>query len=74
MSHRAPVRGADADTDKRLALKLAGAAARREDVAESSRDNAIRFARDSGASVAEIADATGLDEAAVGRIVGHRAS
>jgi hypothetical protein len=69
MSHRAPVRGADAETDKRLALRLAGSAAQREDVAESSRDNAIRFAAESGASVSEIAGATGLDEVAVERIV-----
>lgn len=70
MSHRAPVRAADAGTDKRAALRLAASAARRQDVARSSRDNAIRFAADSGASAGEIALAAGLEELEVERVLG----
>jgi len=74
MSHRAPVRAADADIDKRVALKLAASAAHRQDVASSSRDNAIRFAADNGASKEEIALATELEESAVERILGRPVS
>lgn len=74
MSHRAPVRAADADTDKRGALKLAASAAHRKDVATLSRDNAIRFAAQSGASAAEIAQATGLQETVVERIIDRPSS
>lgn len=65
VSHPAPVRQADAETDKRVALKLAQAAAKKPEVAETTRDNAVRFAAEQGASVGEIAVSTGLSEDAV---------
>lgn len=69
MAQRAPTRPADAEGDKRRAVKLAANAAQRADVAEMSRDNAIRFASQSGASLREIADATGLGHMTVKRII-----
>lgn len=67
MSYSAPVRQADAETDKRAALKLAEAAARKADVTETTLDNALRFAAEQGASAREIAACTGLPEDNVSR-------
>ena len=69
MSHPAPIRSSDPETDKRAALKLAAAAAHKAGVAESSRDNAIRFAAEHGASLREIAAGTGLSHTTVKRIL-----
>ena len=69
MSHPAPTRHADTETDKRAALKLATAAAHKADVAESTRNNAIRFAAEQGASLREIAAGTGLSHMTVKRIL-----
>ena len=65
----APARPADTEGDKRRVLKLAASAARRADVAQSSRNNAIRFAADAGASLREIAAATGVPHMTVKRII-----
>ena len=69
MSRNAPTRAADLEGDKRRALKLAATAAHRADLAETSRNNAIRFAADAGASLREIAAATELPHMTVKRIV-----
>jgi DNA invertase Pin-like site-specific DNA recombinase len=55
--------------DKRRALRLAGNAARRAGLAETTRNNAIRFAAENGASLREIADATGVPHMTVKRII-----
>ena len=60
MNRNPPTRVADAEGDKRRALKLAATASQRSDLAETSRNNAIRFAADAGASLREIAAATDL--------------
>jgi hypothetical protein len=64
-----PTRPVDSDGDKRRALKLAASASQRASITQSTRDNAIRFAADSGASLREIAAATGLDHMTVKRII-----
>ena len=69
MSHGAPTRPVDPEGDRRLALRLAARAAERADVAETTRNNAIRFASDAGASLREIAGATGLDHMTAKRII-----
>lgn len=69
MSHAAPQRPRDPEGDKKRALMLAKRAAERSGVAEESRNNAIRFASSEGASLREIADATGLGHMTVKRIV-----
>ncbi|MGH3848446.1 MAG: hypothetical protein ACRDRT_01880 [Pseudonocardiaceae bacterium] len=74
MSHPATKRHADSETDKRVALKLAAAAAQRADVAEATRNNAIRFAADQGGSLREIAAGTGLSHMTVKRILDRSAS
>ncbi len=74
MSHPAPIRHADPETDKRAALKLAGSASHKADVADSTRNNAIRFAADHGASLREIAASTGLSHMTVKRILERSAS
>jgi DNA-binding NarL/FixJ family response regulator len=72
MSRNPPTRAADPEGDKRRALKLAATASQRADVAQTSRNNAIRFAADSGASLREIAAATELSHMTVKRIVDHQ--
>jgi len=52
---------------------LARRAAERSDTAEESRNNAIRFASREGASLREIADATGLGHMTVKRIIDRQA-
>ena len=74
MSHPAPIRRADPETDKRAALKLAAAASNKADVAESTRNNAIRFAAEQGASLREIAASTGLSHMTIKRILERSAS
>jgi hypothetical protein len=69
MSRNPPIRVADPEGDKRRALKLAAAAAHRADLAETSRNNAVRFAADAGASLREIAMVTELPHMTVKRIV-----
>jgi hypothetical protein len=69
MSRNPPTRVADIDGDKRRALKLAATAAHRADLAETSRNNAIRFAADTGASLREIAAVTELPHMTIKRIV-----
>lgn len=69
MSRKPPSRMADPEGDKRRALKLAAAASHRSDLAEVSRNNAIRFAADTGASLREIAAATELPHMTVKRII-----
>lgn len=69
MSRNPPTRAADPDGDKRRALRLAASAAHRADLAETTRNNAIRFAADSGASLREIATATELPHMTIKRIV-----
>jgi DNA invertase Pin-like site-specific DNA recombinase len=59
----------DAEGTKRRALKLAAHAASRADVAEKSKANAIRFASQCGASLREIAEATGVPHVTVKRII-----
>ena len=71
MSHPAPVRRADAETDKKAALRLALAAVAKPDVARETRDNALRFAAEQGASIGEIAAGTGLSEDAVKQTLGQ---
>ena len=63
------VRAADPEGDKRRALKLAATASHQADLAETSRNNAIRFAADAGASLREIATVTALAHMTVKRIV-----
>ena len=65
----APNRPVDLEGDKRRAIKLAAHAARRVDVAETARTAAIRFAAAHGASLREIAEATGLGHMTVKRII-----
>jgi hypothetical protein len=75
MTRNPPTRAADPEGDKRRALKLAATAAHRADLAETSRNNAIRFAADAGASLREIATITELPHMTVKRIVDrHRES
>ena len=69
MSRNPPTRAADPEGDTRRALRLAASAAHRADLAETSRNNAIRFAADAGASLREIAAATELPHMTVKRIV-----
>jgi hypothetical protein len=69
MNRNPPIRVADAEGDKRRALKLAATASQRSDLAETSRNNAIRFAADAGASLREIAAATDLPHMTIKRIV-----
>jgi DNA invertase Pin-like site-specific DNA recombinase len=72
MSRSAPTRMADPEGDKRRALRLAATAAHRADLAEASRNNAIRFAADAGASLREIAAATELPHMTVKRIISRQ--
>jgi hypothetical protein len=69
MSRTPPVRAADPEGDKRRALRLASTSAHRAGVAETSRNNAIRFAAEVGASLREIAAATELPHMTVKRII-----
>jgi DNA invertase Pin-like site-specific DNA recombinase len=69
MSRNPPSRMTDPEGDKRRALKLAATASHRADLAETSRNNAIRFAADAGASLREIAAATELPHMTVKRIL-----
>lgn len=69
MNRNPPTRAADPEGDKRRALKLATTATQRSDLAETSRNNAIRFAADAGASLREIAAATELPHMTIKRIV-----
>jgi hypothetical protein len=69
MSRNPPTRVADPEGDKRRALKLAATAARRANLSETSRNNAVRFAADAGNSLREIAAATELPHMTVKRIV-----
>ena len=57
------------EEDVRRALRHAGRVAAKVDVAERERDGAIRFASETGASLREIAEATGLGHMTVKRIV-----
>jgi hypothetical protein len=61
------------EADKKAGLRLASAAARKQDLATSSRDNAIRFAYESGNSLREIAEVTGLGHSTIKRIVDRTA-
>ena len=72
MSRNPPTRAADPEGDKRRALKLAATASQRAGLAETSRNNAIRFAADAGASLREIAAVTDLPHMTVKRIVDHQ--
>jgi hypothetical protein len=74
MAHPAPTRRPDPEADKRRALRLASSAARRADAAAQTRTNAIRFAADAGASLREIADATGLSAMTVKRTIDRAGS
>jgi DNA invertase Pin-like site-specific DNA recombinase len=69
VAHAAPIRQPDPDGDKRRALRLAGTAAARADVAEQTRANAVRFAAECGASLREIAGVTGMSTMTVKRII-----
>ena len=69
MSRKPPSRAADPEGDKRRALKLAATASHGAGLAQTSRNNAIRFAADAGASLREIATATELPHMTVKRIV-----
>ncbi|HSS11219.1 MAG TPA: helix-turn-helix domain-containing protein [Acidimicrobiales bacterium] len=65
-------RWADADTagrDKRNMLRLAAKAAQKADLSERAKDNAIWMAHESGASLREIAEATGIPHVTIKRIV-----
>lgn len=64
-----PRRHSDPDGDKRRALKHAAVTVNRLDKAEQARTAAIRFAADCGASLREIADATGIPHMTVKRIL-----
>lgn len=74
MSHAAPQRPNDPEGDKRRALMLAKRTAERSGTAEESRNNAILFASREGASLREIADATGLGHMTVKRIIDKEAA
>jgi DNA invertase Pin-like site-specific DNA recombinase len=63
----------DADGDKRRALRQAAYTTKKADTAETSRNAAIRFAADNGASLREISEATGIPHMTVKRII-ERAS
>lgn len=65
----APKRQPDPAGDKRRALKLAAHASKKFDDAEAGRAAALRFAKEQGASLREIADATGIPHVTVGRII-----
>lgn len=67
----APVRRADAGTDKKAALRLAKAAVSKPDVARETGGNALRFAAEQGASVGEITAGTGLSEDTVEPALGR---
>jgi transposase len=54
---------------KKSALRLARVAADKLAEAEHNRDNAIRFAVDSGASLREVAEAVGVSHMTVKNIV-----
>lgn len=69
MAHPAPERPRDPEGDKRRSLRLAAHATQRAGTAETTRDNAIRFAAENGASLREIAAATGLNHMTVKRII-----
>lgn len=64
----------DAEGVKRRALKLAAHAVAKHADIESKRDAAVRYALDSGASLRETADATGLPHMTVKRIAERAAS
>ena len=66
---KAPTRPVDPERDKSNALYLAKYATEKAHVEETTRNNAIRFAADEGASLREIADATGLPHMTVKRII-----
>jgi DNA invertase Pin-like site-specific DNA recombinase len=59
----------DAAGDKRRALRHAADRTRRLAEAEQARNTAIRLAHQLGASLREIAEATGIPHVTVGRIV-----
>jgi hypothetical protein len=59
----------DPKADKQNALKLAAHASKRSNATLHARDAAIRFARDHGASLRELAEATGLGHMTIKRIV-----
>ena len=63
--------GADANRDKRAALRLAARAAERADAAEVTKANAVRFALDQGASLRELADVLGVSHMTVRRLAGR---
>ena len=66
---KAPTRPRDPERDKRSWLYLAKRAAEKAHVSERARNNAILFAADEGASLREIAEATGLPHMTVKRII-----
>lgn len=59
----------DPEGDKRRALGQAAYTARKVDAAEHSRRAAVRFAAEVGASLREIAEATGLSHMTVKRML-----
>jgi DNA invertase Pin-like site-specific DNA recombinase len=59
----------DPTIDRANAVKLAGRAATKADRAVSERDAAIRFAATQGASLRELAEATGVSHMSVKRII-----
>ena len=56
------------EADKKIGLRFAATSARKQDLALTTRNNAIRFAYDSGASLREIAEATGIPHSTIKRI------
>lgn len=66
---KAPTRPRDPERDKRNWLYLAKKAVEKAHVSENARNNAIRFAAEEGASLREIAEATGLPHMTVKRII-----
>lgn len=59
----------DPDGDKRRALKEVARVVRRAEAADAAKRGAIRFAHDTGASLREISDATGIPHMTVKRLI-----
>jgi hypothetical protein len=57
------------EAGKQAGLRLAEKAAKKQELATSTRDNAIRLSYESGASLRQIADVTGLGTMTIQRIV-----
>jgi hypothetical protein len=60
------------EADKQAGLRRAQKAAEKQELATSARDNAIRLSYESGASLRQIADVTGLGTMTIQRIVTRR--